>query len=105
MRAACVCVRFRVTPLEKVTLFSRAPSDSISLRYCTAKCKGFVVMRRPTTTGMKTWSRDDYGAQAFRTIASNGPLWQSVVRKIARDLNTGEVFEDLVVNPSEQLFY
>ena len=99
MRAACVCVRFRVTPLEKVTLFSRAPSDSISLRYCTAKCYGFVVMRRPTTTGMKTWSRDDYGAQAFRTTASDGPQWQSIGKRIPTDLNAGEVLEELAVNP------
>ena len=56
-------------------------------------------MRRPTTTGMKTWSRDDYGAQAFRTTASDGPQWQSIGKRIPTDLNAGEVLEELAVNP------
>ena len=49
----------------KVALFSRVPSDSIRFRECTAKGDGFAIMRKPTTTGMKTWIRDDYGAQTF----------------------------------------
>ena len=53
---------------------------------------------------MKTWLHDDYGAQQIRTTAS-GPTWQLVVRRITRDLNTGEVLEDLDVRPSEQQFF
>ena len=45
------------------------------------------------------------GADTCRTTSSTGPPWQSVVRRIAKDLNTGEVLEDLVVHPSEQPFY
>ena len=92
--------------LEKVALFSRVHSDSTNLRDCTAKGKGFAIMWKPLTTGMKTWVRDDYGAHTFRTTSSTGPPWQSVVREIPQEkLNTGEVLEDLAVNPSEQLSY
>ena len=81
------------------------PSDSSSLRECAAKGEGCVIMWKPTTTGMKTWIRDGYGAQAFRTTTSKGPPWQSVVRRISENLNTGEIIEDLAVPPSEQQVY
>ena len=41
----------------------------------------------------------------FRTTTSKGPPWQSVVRRITKDLHTGEMIEDLAANPSEQQFY
>ena len=83
----------------------RAPSDSTSLRDCTAKGEGVAAMWKSSATGMKMWVREDYGAQTFRTTTSEGPPWQSVVRRITQDLNTGEILENLAVHPSEQQFY
>ena len=41
---ACVCSTFPTISFGKVALFSRVPSESISLRDCTAKGEGFVSM-------------------------------------------------------------
>ena len=69
------------------------------------KAKGFAIMWTPITTGMKTWIRDDYGAHTFRTASSNVPPWNSIIKRITKDLGTGEVLEDLAVSPSEQQLY
>ena len=61
-------------------------------------------MWKPITIGMKTWLRDDYGAHYFRIISSIGLPWRSVIRRITKDLYTGDVLEDLVVSPSEQQY-
>ena len=63
------------------------------------KGEGLVIMWRLATCVLKTWLRDDYGAQAFRTTASDGPQWQSIGKRIPTDLNAGEVLEELAVNP------
>ena len=49
----------------KVALFSRVPSDPTGLRECTANGEGCTIKWKPTTTGVKTWIREDYGAHAF----------------------------------------
>ena len=89
----------------KVALLSHVPSDSTSLRDCAAQGEGFGSIWQPIATVMQTWIRDGYGAHTFRTISSTGPPWQSVVRRITKDLKTSEVLEYLVVNPSGQQFY
>ena len=91
--------------LEKAFLCSRVHVDSTSLRECTAKGEGCASRWRPFATGVQTWIRDDYGAYNFKTTSSNNPPWHTVVRRITKDLDTGEVPEVLVVSPSEQQFY
>ena len=66
-------LRLRFLPnhtFGKVALFSRVPSDSTSLRECADKGEGFAIMWKLVATGVKTWLRDDYGAQTFRTTTS-----------------------------------
>ena len=95
-------LRLRFLPIHALSqeaLFNRVPYDSSSLRDCTAKCAGFVIMWQPVATDVKTWSRDDYGAQTFRTTTSTGPPWQYVIRRATTALNTGQIIDDMLGTP------
>ena len=50
---------------------------------------------------MKKWRRVDPQADRFRTSNSAGPMWSDVVRRVTRDLATGNVIEDSLVTGEE----
>ena len=50
---------------------------------------------------MKKWRRVDPQANRFRTSNSAGPMWSDVVRRVTRDLATGNVIEDSLVTGDE----
>ena len=41
-----------------------------------------------------TWSRLDRGVKSFLTMKKYGPSWDTVTRRVTRDMNTGDVIED-----------
>ena len=41
-----------------------------------------------------TWERVDYAATNFQGIDVGGPSWQSVTRRVTKDVRTGDVIDD-----------
>ncbi|CAE8689974.1 unnamed protein product, partial [Polarella glacialis] len=49
----------------------------------------------PASKEENTWCRIDVRARNFRTSIRNGPAWSQVYRRVTKDLNTGQVIEDV----------
>jgi hypothetical protein len=77
-----------------------APPESSGTEEQTEDLKVFSL-DGPVSGQDLVWHREDWGARAFRTTTRGGPEWSPVTRRVATDLNTGEVIEDLPVDATQ----
>ena len=43
---------------------------------------------------LRVWTREDRKAQCFRTTKSDGPVWETVERRVTYDKGSGAVLRD-----------
>jgi len=54
----------------------------------------------PDAPKIRRWVREDPGAKCFLTTKKGGPRWNSVKRRVTINTGTGEIVEDLNIEPS-----
>ena len=78
-----------------------APPESSGTEEQTEDLKVFSL-DRPVSGQDLVWHRRDWGASAFRITMRGGPEYSPVTRRVATDLNTGEIIENLPVDATQQ---
>lgn len=53
------------------------------------------ALQRVSTSSLSVWKRTDVGLQHAVTVSKHGPRWDTVVRRVIRNTQTGEIIQDL----------
>ena len=85
---------------KKTTNTARKPSKQ-KVTFDTKHSEDTPVLYASDVTDTH-WSRTDRSATRYRTTSKGGPDWKSVVRRITRDAQTGEVLDDWTITPEDR---
>ena len=53
------------------------------------------ALQQMSSNNVRVWKRLDVGLQHAVTVSKHGPRWDTVIRRVVRDLRSGEVLQDL----------